>query len=108
MLLQIVTTILLQNATVLYYLFVTFIFVFENSQNSFSCGPTFGPFLYLKYLNFGQMLPIRTSHHTFLDSIHSEVFKNLYYVLFYKVDYKYNQNFSYYTGGTLCQQLHPT
>ena len=25
-------------------LFVTFIFVFENSQNSFSCGPLFCPF----------------------------------------------------------------
>ena len=56
-------------------------FVFETSQNSFSCGPLFGPFWFVKYLNFGQKLPIRTTHHTFLGSRHPKVTKNLYYVL---------------------------
>ena len=37
----------------------TFIFVFEKSQNLFSCGP----FWSIKYLNFGQKLPIWTTHH---------------------------------------------
>ena len=54
-------------------LFVTFIFIFENSQNSFSCGPHFGPFWSVKYLNFG--------HDIFLESRHAEVTKNPYYVL---------------------------
>ena len=48
-------------------MFLTFTFVFENSQNSFSCGPLFGPFWSVKYLNFGQKLPFRTAHHTFLE-----------------------------------------
>ena len=48
-------------------LFVTFIFVFENSQNSFSFGPPFNPFWSEKYLNFGKKLLIRKSHHTFLE-----------------------------------------
>ena len=59
-----------------------FIFVFENSQNSFSCGTTFGPFWSVKNLNFGQKLPSWIAHHTFLQSRHPEVTKNLYYVLF--------------------------
>ena len=46
---------------------LTFIFVFANSQNSFSCVLPFGPFLSVKYLNFGKKLPIRTTHHTFLE-----------------------------------------
>ena len=46
---------------------LTFTFVFENSQNSFSCGPLFGPFWSVKYLNFGQKLPFGTAHHTFLE-----------------------------------------
>ena len=62
-------------------LFVTFIFVFEISRNSFSCGPSFGPFWSVKYLNFGQKLQIWTTHHTFLESRHPEVAKNSYYVL---------------------------
>ena len=62
-------------------LFVTFIFIFENSQNSFSCGPHFGPFWSVKYLNFGQKLPIRTTYHNFLESRHPKVTKILYYVL---------------------------
>ena len=41
----------------------------------------FGPFWSVKYLNFGQKLPIRTAHHTFLESRHPEVTKNSYYVL---------------------------
>ena len=57
------------------------IFVFENSQNSFSCGPIFGPFWSVKYLHFGQKLPIWTAHHTYLESRHPEVCENEYYVL---------------------------
>ena len=64
-----------------YALFVTFIFLFENSQNSFSCGLLFGPFWSVKYLNFGQTLPIRTAHYAFLKSKDPEVTKNPYYVL---------------------------
>ena len=33
-------------------LFVIFISEFENAQNSFSCGPHFGPFQSVKFLNF--------------------------------------------------------
>ena len=33
------------------------------------------PFWYVKYLNFGHKLPIRTIHHTFLESRHPEVTK---------------------------------
>ena len=62
-------------------LLVTFIFVFENSQNSFLCGTRFGPFWSVKYLNFGRKLPIQTIHHTFLECRHPEVTKNPYYVL---------------------------
>ena len=61
-------------------LFVTFIFVFENSQNSFSCGPPFRPFWSVRYLNFERKLPIWTTHHTFLESRHPGVTKNPYYV----------------------------
>ena len=61
-------------------LFVTFIFLFENSQNSYSGGPPFGPSWSVKYLNFEQKLPIRTTHYTFLESRHPEVTKNSYYV----------------------------
>ena len=49
-------------------------FLFENSYNLFSCG--------VKYLNFGQKLPIPIDHHTFLESRHSELTKNLYYFFF--------------------------
>ena len=62
-------------------LFVAFIFVFENSLNSFSYSPLFGPFLPVKYLNFGQKLPIRTAHHTYIELRHPEVTKNPYFVL---------------------------
>ena len=41
----------------------------------------FGPFWSAKYLNFGQKLPIRTTHQTFLESRHPEVTKNPYHVL---------------------------
>ena len=54
-------------------LFVTFVSVFENL---FSCGLPLGPFWSVKYLNFGQKLPIWTTHHTFLESRHPEVTKN--------------------------------
>ena len=36
---------------------------------------------YLKYLYFEQKLPIRTTHHTFLESRYFGVIKNPYYVL---------------------------
>ena len=62
-------------------LFVTFIFVFENSQNSFSYGLPFDPFWPVKYLSFGKKLSIRSIHHTFLESRQAEVTKNPYYVL---------------------------
>ena len=62
-------------------LFVAFMFGFENVQNSFSCGPRFGPFWSVKYLNFEQKLPIRTIHHNFLESRHTEVTKYPYYIL---------------------------
>ena len=51
------------------YLFVKFTFIFQNSQNSFSCGHTFGQFWSVKYPNFWQKLPDQTAHHTFLESI---------------------------------------
>ena len=62
-------------------LFVTFIFVFGNSQNSFSGGPLFGRFLSAKYLDFGRKLLIRTAHHTFPESRHPEVTVNPCYIL---------------------------
>ena len=62
-------------------LFVTFILVFKNSQNSFSCGLPFGPFWSVKYLNFGQKLPLRTAHHTFIKRSHPGFTKNLHYIL---------------------------
>ena len=60
---------------------VIFVFLFENSQNSYSCGPPFGPLWSGKYHNLGQKLAILTAHHTFLESRHSEVTKNPYFVL---------------------------
>ena len=38
----------------LFLLFVTFIFIFENGQNSFSCDSPFGLFWSVKYLNYGK------------------------------------------------------
>ena len=52
----------------LFYLLVTFI--------------SDGPFWSVKYLNFCQKLLIWTAHHTFPESRHPQVTKNLYYVLF--------------------------
>ena len=60
---------------------VAFIFVFENSQNSFSCGPLFDPFWSVKFRNFQQKLPILATHHTFIESKHPAVAKNPCYVL---------------------------
>ena len=62
-------------------LFITFSFLFENSQNSFWCGPSFVPFWSVKYVNFWQKLPIWTIHHTSLESKYSEVTKNPCYIL---------------------------
>ena len=44
-------------------------------------GESFGPFWSVKYLNFGKKLPIRTTHHTFLEGGHPKVTKNPSYVL---------------------------
>ena len=52
---------------------LAFIFIFQNGRNSFSCGHPFGLFWSVKYLNFGQKLPNRTAHHTFLESRHPVV-----------------------------------
>ena len=57
---------------------VTSIFLFENGQNPFCCGPSFVPFWSVKYINFGQKLPIRTAHQFFLESRHPEITKNPY------------------------------
>ena len=62
-------------------LFVIFIFVFENSQNSFSCCPPFDPFWFVKFCNSQQKLPIWKVHHTFIESKHPEVAKNPCYLL---------------------------
>ena len=59
----------------LFLLFVIFIFVSENGQKSFPCGPPFGLFCSVKYLNFQQKLSIRAAHHIFLKSIQLEVTK---------------------------------
>ena len=40
-----------------------------------------GPIWSVKYINFGQKLPIWTVHHTFQESRHPEFTKNSYYVL---------------------------
>ena len=40
----------------------------------------YGLFWSVKYLNFGQKLPIWTAHHAFLESRHPKVTKNPYYV----------------------------
>ena len=42
-------------------LFLTFLFVFENSQHLYSWCTPFVPFCSVKYLNFGQKLPIQTA-----------------------------------------------
>ena len=46
-------------------------------KNSFSSGPPFGSFWSVKYLNFGLKLPIRTAHHTFLESRHRGYSKSI-------------------------------
>ena len=57
------------------------LFIFENGQNPFSFGPPFGLFWSVKYLNFGQKLPIQAAHHAFLESRHAEATKNPNYLL---------------------------
>ena len=51
------------------------------SKLMFMWSPSFGLFWSVKYVNFGQKLPIKTNHYTFLESIHPDVTKNPYYVL---------------------------
>ena len=70
------------------WLFVTFIFVFENCYISFSCGPPSGPSWSVKYPNFGQKLLIQTAYYTFLKNRHPEVTKNSQYVLSHKESQK--------------------
>ena len=48
----------------------------------------FGPFWSVKHLNFGQKLPIRIAHHTFLEIRHPEVTSNSFYVLSPKASQK--------------------
>ena len=55
-------------------LFLTIISEFENAQNSFRCGSFW-------FSIFGQRLLIWTVYHTFLEKKHTEITKNLYYVL---------------------------
>ena len=57
------------------------VFVFENSQNSFSCGTLSGQFWSVKYISFWQKVPIQTAHQTFLEVRHPEVTKNTDYIL---------------------------
>ena len=42
--------------------------------------PPFRPFWSVKYLSFGQKLPIWTAHHTSVESRHPEVTKIPYYI----------------------------
>ena len=58
----------------IFVMFVTFL-VFEDSQNSFLCGPPFGPFSSVNYPNFEQNPSIWTAHHTFLESKHLRLLK---------------------------------
>ena len=51
------------------------IFVFENSQNLFSCGPALWSILVCK------IPQLRTAHHISLESRRPEATKNSYYVL---------------------------
>ena len=62
-------------------MFVTFISEFENTQTSFSCGPPFGSFWFVKHLSFWLKATNLDNHHTFLKSTPPEVTKNLYYDL---------------------------
>ena len=55
-----------------------FIYFFRSNCSK---GP-FSPFSSVKFSNFGQKLPIRTAHHTLLESRHPKVTKNPYYGLF--------------------------
>ena len=59
---------------------MTFIFVFEYNQNLFSYDLPFCTCWSSKYLNFGQKLPNRNPHHTFLESRDPEDTKNPCYV----------------------------
>ena len=76
--------------------------MFQNSQNPFTCGPSFGPFWSVKYLNFGQNLPIWTAHPTFLESEHPEVTKSLYYVFFLKASQKSISSWTISDHLTIC------
>ena len=42
---------------------------------------SFGPFGSVKYLNFGEKLPTRTTYHSFLENRHPKITENPYYVL---------------------------
>ena len=68
--------------------------IWKYSKIIFMWSP-FGPFWSVKHLNFWQKLPIRTAHHTFLESRHPEVTKNLYYVLSPKMSKKRYQLMDY-------------
>ena len=59
---------------------VTLIFYLKIAKAHFHTAP-FWSILTVKYLFFGQNLPIRTTHHIFVESGHPEVTKNPYCVL---------------------------
>ena len=54
-------------------------YIWQWSKFIFMWSP-FNLFWSVKYLNFGQKLPIRTAHHTFIESRHPKITKNPYYV----------------------------
>ena len=64
-----------------FFYFSTFIFVFQNGKNSYSCSPTCGPLLSAKFLNFTQELLIQTIHHTILKSGQPQGTNNSYNIL---------------------------
>ena len=87
----------------------TFIFAFDNSQNSISYGSTFCPFWSVKYLNFGKQLQIWTAHHTFLEGKHPGVTKNPYFIYFscflYYLYFPYKSMFCSLRGARKRYQL---
>ena len=60
---------------------ITFISGFENTQNSFSSASLCSILVCKIHTSFDQTLPTWIAHHTFLESRHPKVTKNLYYVL---------------------------
>ena len=55
--------------------------IWKYSKFSFMWLAPFGLFWSVKYLNFWLKLPTQAGHHTFAESRHPEVTKNVYFVL---------------------------